>query len=194
MALQYVQWLATAGIDRGLLGPREAARLWDRHVLNCAVVGELIENGESVCDIGSGAGLPGVALAIARPDLDVVLLEPMQRRADFLHETVDLLELQGVTVVRDRAGDFRPIAPFDVTIVRAVAKMGRLGEWSTGLLRPGGRLLALKGETVHEELRREAKNLRRAGMSSWTVESVGRDVVSPATVVAVVKYDSRSNP
>ncbi|NED98696.1 16S rRNA (guanine(527)-N(7))-methyltransferase RsmG [Phytoactinopolyspora halotolerans] len=194
VARRYVEWLGTAGIERGLVGPREADRLWERHVLNCAVVGDLIDEGERVCDVGSGAGLPGVALAIARPDLDVVLLEPMQRRVDFLEETVERLGLPGVTVVRGRGGEFRPDVPFDVTTARAVAKMGRLAEWSAGLLRPGGRLLALKGESVYEELRREAKVLRRHGMSSWTVESVGGDVVSPATVVAVVMNDGRSGP
>lgn len=186
LAERYVEWLADAGIERGALGPREVPRLWDRHLLNCAVIGRLIDAGEGVVDIGSGAGLPGVALAIARPDLEVVLVEPMLRRVNFLRETVDLLGLTSVTVVRARAGYDAPAGPFDAVTARAVAKVAQLTEWSMPMLRPGGRLLALKGESVHEELSVATKKLRRAGASSWSVESVGGDVVDPATLVAVV--------
>lgn len=188
-AEHYVDWLADAGIERGVIGPREVPRLWERHVLNCAVVSELIDADESVVDIGSGAGLPGVALAIARPDLDIVLVEPMGRRVDFLRETVSLLGLESVSVKRVRAEDFVPAQRFDVAVARAVAKLSQLASWSAPLLRPGGRLLALKGRSVHDELRAAAA-LRRAGATSWTVETVGEDVIDPATVVAVVTMTS----
>jgi 16S rRNA (guanine527-N7)-methyltransferase len=187
VAERFAAWLAEAGIERGLIGPREVPRLWDRHVLNCAVIGEVIGHGEKVADIGSGAGLPGIALAIARPDLDIVLIEPMLRRTEFLDETVALLELPRVSVVRSRAEEF-PVsnASFDVVTARAVAKVGHLAALSAPLLRPGGRLVALKGESVHEELRKAQAAMKKAGASSWSVESVGKNVVDPATLVAVV--------
>ncbi|WP_207781939.1 16S rRNA (guanine(527)-N(7))-methyltransferase RsmG [Phytoactinopolyspora limicola] len=186
IAQRYAEWLAVAGIERGLLGPREVSRLWDRHLLNCVVISELIGRSKLVADVGAGAGLPGIALAIARPDLRLVLIEPMLRRADFLRETVALLGLQSVDVVRSRAEEYRAPEPFDVVTARAVAKIGQLFRWSVPLLRPGGRLLALKGESVRDELRTAADDLRKAGASSWSVESVGRNVVDPATLVAVV--------
>ncbi|NDL57890.1 16S rRNA (guanine(527)-N(7))-methyltransferase RsmG [Phytoactinopolyspora mesophila] len=186
MAERYVSWLAEAGIERGLIGPREGPRLWDRHLLNCAVIGEVIGHGEKVADIGSGAGLPGLALAIARPDLEIVLIEPMLRRTEFLLETVALLGLPHVTVVRARAEDYLPPSPFDVVTARAVAKVGHLMTLSAPMLRPGGRLVALKGESVHEELQKARSSLRSAGAASWTVETVGKNVVDPATLVAVV--------
>lgn len=186
VAERYAGWLASDGIERGIIGPREVPRLWDRHLMNCAVIERTIETGESVADVGSGAGLPGVALAIARPDLRITLIEPMLRRVTFLQETIELLGLTSVTVVRARAGHDEPIGPFDVVVARAVAKLAQLAEWSMPMLRPGGRLVALKGESVHEELSVATKKLRRAGASSWTVESVGEDVVDPATLVAVV--------
>lgn len=185
-ASAYVAWLAEAGIQRGLLGPREVPRLWERHVLNCAVVAELTEDSESVADIGSGAGLPGIPMALARPDLRMVLVEPMMRRADFLHETVERLGLSSVSVLRARAEEVVQEVAFDVATARAVAKLDRLAAWCMPLLRPGGRMLALKGASVHDELRDIGGRLRAAGASSWTVETVGSNVLDPATVVAVV--------
>ncbi|AYY15108.1 16S rRNA (guanine(527)-N(7))-methyltransferase RsmG [Actinobacteria bacterium YIM 96077] len=186
LARQYTEWLADAGIERGLIGPREVPRLWERHVLNCGVVADLVDTNESVADVGSGAGLPGIPMAIARSDVSVTLIEPMQRRIRFLEETVDLLGLDHVTVVRARAQDHVPPEPFDVVTARAVTKLADLAAWSSSLLRPGGRLMALKGASVHDELRQAVKTLRRLGASSWTVETVGDGVVDQATVVAVV--------
>ena len=142
-------------MERGLLGPREVDRIWDRHLLNCAAVAELLEPGERVVDIGSGAGLPGIPLAIARPDLDVVLLEPLLRRSEFLSEVVDQLGL-AVEVVRGRAeepGVRERFGEGDAAVSRAVASLDKLAKWSMPLLRPGGRMLALKGERARDEVR-----------------------------------------
>jgi 16S rRNA (guanine527-N7)-methyltransferase len=186
LAQRYVTWLTGPGIERGLLGPREAPRIWERHLLNCAVVAEFVGNDHVVADVGSGAGLPGVAMAIARPDLRVVLIEPMLRRAEFLLEVVEDLALDSVTVARCRAEDYEGSERFDVVTARAVAKLSTLAEWSMPLLKPGGVLLALKGQSVHDELNASEKALRRVGAETWTVRAAGRDVLDPATVVAVI--------
>lgn len=187
MAQAYVDRLAGAGIERGLIGPREAPRLWERHVLNCAVVADLIGPGMRVADVGSGAGLPGIVLAIARPDLDIVLIEPLLRRSDFLRETIELLALDRVSVLRSRAEDVRVEVPFDVVTARAVASMEQLAGWTLPLLRPQGRLLALKGTSVRDELDAAAVSLARMGAASWTVEEVGAQFLSQPTLVAVVE-------
>ncbi|WP_116947892.1 16S rRNA (guanine(527)-N(7))-methyltransferase RsmG [Jiangella endophytica] len=186
LAAAYAAQLAGPGIERGLLGPREVPRIWDRHILNSAVVAELVDEGRTVADVGSGAGLPGIPLAIARPDLEVVLIEPLLRRSEFLAETVAALGLDGVSVLRSRAEDVRPRARFDVVTARAVAPMDRLAGWTLPLLRPGGVLLALKGQSVSEELRDSAASLARMGATSWRVEEAGAGVVDPAARVAVV--------
>ncbi|WP_199521268.1 16S rRNA (guanine(527)-N(7))-methyltransferase RsmG [Jiangella anatolica] len=186
LAVAYAAQLAGAGIERGLLGPREVPRIWDRHILNSAVVAELVDEGRVVADVGSGAGLPGIPLAIARPDLEVVLIEPLLRRSEFLTETVAALGLDGVSVLRSRSEDVRPRARFDVVTARAVAPMDRLAGWTLPLLRPGGVLLALKGRSVSEELADSAASLARMGAASWRVEEAGAGVVDPVTRVAVV--------
>jgi len=150
---EYANALATAGVERGLVGPREAPRIWERHILNCAIVAEpggLVGPDATVLDVGSGAGLPGMVWAIVRPDLCVVLLEPLLRRATFLSETVAALGLTSVSVVRDRAESYRGTA--EVVTARAVAPMDRLVRWCLPLVEPGGSLLALKGASVHAEL------------------------------------------
>ena len=186
-AAAFVDLLAGPGIERGLIGPRESPRLWDRHVLNSAVLAELIPEGAVVADVGSGAGLPGVPLAIARPDLEIVLIEPMMRRTEFLAEVVEELSLQRVTIRRARAEDLDARERFDVVTARAVAPLTRLAKWTLPLLRPGGRLLALKGRTVSEELAESAASLARMGAVSWTVEDVGHELVDPPARVAVVE-------
>ena len=127
LAERFVEHLATSGIERGLLGPREVPRLWGRHVLNCAVVAELIGNGKSVCDVGSGAGLPGIALAIARPDLSLVLVEPLERRVAWLNEVVEDLGLDNVSVHRARAE--QAVKSVDVDVVTALVGSGEV-DWT----------------------------------------------------------------
>ena len=148
----YAGLLAGPGVERGLLGPREAPRLWERHLLNCAGLAELVEPDQVVLDLGSGAGLPGLVLAALRPDLTVVLVEPLLRRATFLQEAVAALELTHVVVRRARAEELAGSLLVDVVTARAVAPLDRLVGWGLPLLRPDGRLLALKGERADEEL------------------------------------------
>lgn len=142
-ALAYAEFLRSAGIERGLIGPREAERIWDRHILNCIPVSTLMKPGASVLDIGSGAGLPGIVIALARPDLKVTLLEPLQRRVNFLEEAVAGL---GVEVIRGKAESIK--GEYDYVTARAVAPLSKLWQISKHLIKPGGSLLAMKGEAA----------------------------------------------
>ncbi|WP_255491693.1 MULTISPECIES: 16S rRNA (guanine(527)-N(7))-methyltransferase RsmG [unclassified Actinotalea] len=144
--------LAAEGVRRGLIGPREVARLWRRHLLNSAAVAPLLPATGTLVDVGSGAGLPGIVLAALRPDLRVVLLEPMLRRTTWLSEVRDSLGLSNVEVVRGRAEEQHGVISADAVTARAVAPMDRLARWTLPLLRPGGVLLAMKGEHAVEEL------------------------------------------
>ncbi|QSB07119.1 16S rRNA (guanine(527)-N(7))-methyltransferase RsmG [Natronoglycomyces albus] len=188
----YVGLLATEGMTRGLLGPREVPRLWDRHVLNCAVVGELIERESDVIDVGSGAGLPGIPLALARPDLWVTLVEPMQRRVAFLEEVVQTLGIPNVEVVRARAEEVFPQGRADVAVSRAVAPLGKLARWCLPLVRKGssrpfaepGTMLAIKGRSVIEEANREARNVRKAGGGDIEILTCGETILDEVTTVA----------
>lgn len=190
LASRYAGFLADQGTVRGLIGPREVPRLWDRHILNCAVVAEAIASDMRVADVGSGAGLPGVVLGIARPDLDVTLIEPLLRRATFLSECVDLLGLGNVRVERARAEEFTEKASFDVVTSRAVAELGKLAAWSMPLVRPGGLFLPMKGASAEDELASSSKALRRLGAASSEVVKVGSGVVDPqVTLVAVRKTE-----
>lgn len=188
LARRYAGHLAGSGVERGLLGPREAARVWDRHILNCAVVADLLPDGARVVDVGSGAGLPGIPLALARPDLSVVLVEPLARRVDWLCQVVEDLGL-AVQVTRGRAEESGVRARWegaDVVTARAVAPLARLAGWALPLLRPGGTLLALKGATAAEEAGRDAVAVRRLGGSAPRIVRCGADVVDlPSTVVVV---------
>jgi 16S rRNA (guanine527-N7)-methyltransferase len=181
-AVRYAAWLSGAGVERGLLGPREAGRLWDRHLLNCAVTASLLHAGERVVDVGSGAGLPGIPLALVRPDCAFVLLEPLARRAAFLDEVVADLGLSPrVSVVRARAEDHKPRRAYDVAVARAVAPLDRLAGWCLPLVRPGGRLLALKGE-------RAAAEAATVPALRPLVERVGAGLVDvPTTVVTIAR-------
>ena len=145
-ALTYAEFLKSAGIERGLIGPREADRIWERHILNCIPVSTLMKKEASVLDIGSGAGLPGVVIALARPDLKVTLLEPLQRRVNFLEEAVVGL---GVEVLRGKAESLK--GQYDYVTARAVAPLTKLWEISKHLIKPGGSLLAMKGEAAASE-------------------------------------------
>ncbi|MFI0486439.1 16S rRNA (guanine(527)-N(7))-methyltransferase RsmG [Actinomadura sp. 9N215] len=187
VAERYAAFLETAGVERGLIGPREVDRLWERHLINCAVVSEVIPADAQVVDVGSGAGLPGVVLAIVRPDLRITLLEPLLRRTTFLNECVEMLDLRNVEVRRGRAEDLAGEITADVATARAVAPLHRLATWALPLLRPGGELLALKGERAAAELEEAELVLRRLGVRSTELLQVGRGMVdSPTTVVRVV--------
>jgi 16S rRNA (guanine527-N7)-methyltransferase len=179
---RYVDLLATWGIDRGLIGPREAPRLWERHILNCAVVTPRVPVGAAVADVGSGAGLPGLVWAIARPDLTVTLIEPLLRRSTFLSEVIGELDLPNAFVVRGRAEEVSDT--FDVVTARAVADLGKLSRWCLPLVRPGGVLLALKGESAAAEVEMWNGAMRRSGATDIVVTSYG-DVEMPTTVVEV---------
>lgn len=188
LAQCYVELLAGAGVERGVVGPRETARLWARHVLNSAVIGELVAPGCRVLDVGSGAGLPGIALALARPDLTIALLEPMARRVAWLEEVVAELGLP-VAVHRGRAElpEGRALGPdWDVVTARAVAPLGRLAGWCLPLARAGGRLLAVKGANAAEEVARDRRDIRRAGGADPEIVTCGAGVVDPPTTVVVV--------
>jgi len=181
-ALAYAGILATRGVQRGLLGPREVPRLWDRHLLNCAVVADLIEQRRgTLLDLGSGAGLPGLVLAMVLPDVTVTLLEPMERRCRFLTECVTELGLANVSVLRGRAEDVT--LRTDVVTARAVAPLPRLAELALGVVRPGGMVLAIKGRTAAEELRAAGPVLRRIGARDAQVVRAGQGKVVPATTV-----------
>jgi 16S rRNA (guanine527-N7)-methyltransferase len=165
--VHYADLLAGAGVVRGLIGPREVPRLWERHLLNCAVVAELFAPGSRLVDVGSGAGLPGIVLAICRPDLHVVLAEPLLRRTTFLTEAVDALSLDNVRVERVRAEQMS--GEMDAVTARAVAPLDRLARWTLPLLRPGGRLVALKGASAGTELQAALPVLEGLGARHWEV-------------------------
>ncbi|HET9082533.1 MAG TPA: 16S rRNA (guanine(527)-N(7))-methyltransferase RsmG [Trebonia sp.] len=187
-AERYAGLLTTAGVERGLIGPRETERLWERHLLNCAVVAELLPERGVLVDIGSGAGLPGVVLAMLRPSLEVVLLEPLLRRSVFLEECVAALGLSNTTVVRARAEEKAAAGiQADVATARAVAPLDRLAGWAARLLRPGGELLAIKGQSAAAEVEAARVVLSRLGVRSTEVLQVGHGrVISATTVVRVV--------
>lgn len=193
LAERFVGLLATEGIVRGLIGPREIERLWDRHVLNSAVLAELVPAGARVVDVGSGGGFPGVPLALVRDDITVTLLEPMARRIDWLREVVDSLELKNVTVLRGRAEEKAVRARAggaDVVTARAVAPLAKLADWCLPLTRQGGLLLALKGASAEEEIVRDRAAIRAAGGENITVAQCGAGVVQvPTTVVSVTKAE-----
>lgn len=188
LAERFARLLADQGVLRGLIGPREVPRLWERHLLNCALLGRAIPKGQDVADIGSGAGLPGLVLAISRPDLDVTLVEPLLRRTTFLVEAAAALELTNVEVVRARAEELHGLREFSVVTSRAVAPLERLLRWSMPLVRPGGALVAMKGAAVHDEIKAAHKALARFGAYAVSVETYGSDLIDPpTTVVRVVR-------
>ncbi|MEY2635494.1 MAG: Ribosomal small subunit methyltransferase [Actinomycetota bacterium] len=189
-ALQrYHFWLIGAGVERGLVGPREVPRMWDRHINNSAVIEEAIPHGATVIDVGSGAGLPGLPLSIVRPDLTVTLLEPLARRVDFLNEVITDLNLNTcVNVVRGRAEDARHLRASVVTS-RAVAALPKLLTWSWPLVADGGQILAMKGEQAESEIESSVNYLRKRHLKAEVI-TVGAGVVDPLTRLVRV---SRTN-
>ncbi|MDQ0600463.1 16S rRNA (guanine527-N7)-methyltransferase [Streptomyces canus] len=187
-AVRYAELLAEAGVQRGLIGPREVPRLWERHLLNCAVLSEVVPEGVTVCDVGSGAGLPGIPLALVREDLKITLLEPLLRRTTFLTEVVEMLGLDHVTVMRGRAEEVMgKLPPVHVVTARAVAPLDRLAAWGIPLLRPYGEMLALKGDTAEEELKAAGTALSKLGAVETSVLHVGEGVVDPLSTVVRVE-------
>jgi len=188
LAVAYEEILRTDGVQRGLVGPRESDRMWDRHLLNCAVVAPAVPIGARLVDVGSGAGLPGLVLAIARADLSICLVEPLLRRATFLDEVVERLNLTGVEVRRARAEELHGDLTADVVTARAVAPLDRLARWCLPLVRPGGLLLAFKGDRAPAELSAAEPALAGLGAVSWSVDILGEGVVDPpARVVRIVR-------
>ena len=187
LAERYVQMLAGPGVIRGLLGPREVPRLWTRHVLNCAAVADLVPRPSALIDLGSGAGLPGIVLALLLPDVQVTLLERMERRSLFLDECVQELGLRNAQVYRATAEEVAGKLAADVVTARAVAPLDRLAGLAAGLVRPGGLILAVKGAAAEQEVTQARPVLRRLGMRDVAVVRAGDGRVDrAATVVRMV--------
>jgi 16S rRNA (guanine527-N7)-methyltransferase len=174
----YAHFLTTAGIERGLIGPREGERIWERHIFNCLPVTQLLPQGASLFDIGSGAGLPGIVIALARPDLSVTLIEPLERRVSFLTEAVDGLNLQinNIEVIRGRAQDVKKSADF--VTARAVAPLEKLKKMSWHMVKTGGSLLAMKGESASSEME---------GVKGATLHEITLEGIELGRIVAIKK-------
>ena len=183
----YARSLATDGVERGLIGPRETERLWGRHLANCAVVEELVPDASTLADVGSGAGLPGLPLALVRPDIRVILVEPLLRRATYLTQVCAEVGVSDrVEVVRGRAEDQRLLV--DVVTARAVAPLDKLAGWTLPLVREAGLLLALKGESAAQELQDSQTALERLGGGHAQILECGQGLVDPpTTVVRIVR-------
>ena len=189
LARQYAQKLANDSDELGLLGPRELDKIWSRHILNSAVVAELVKPGELVADVGSGAGLPGIPMAIAAPETDFVLVEPMDRRASWLQEVVDELDLQNVEVVRARAEEVE-VGQFDAVTARAVAALDKLLRLCVPLLKPAGRVIALKGSKAPEEILEAKKLQKKLKIASFEIVVCGEKFLAEPTSVVETRLDS----
>ena len=192
LAERFTAILTDSGVSHGLIGPREVPRLWERHLLNCAVIHPAIAADQMVIDVGSGAGLPGLALAIARPDLDLHLIEPMLRRTNWLAMAVEELGLTNVAVHRGRAEQFWGALRAPVVTARAVARLSELAKWCLPLLLPGGSLLAIKGLSVAEEVEADRAILRRLGAIDEVIETFGSGIVEQETTVLRVVAGDRT--
>lgn len=190
LAERFVEHLVTTGIEWGLLGPREIPRMWDRHVLNCAVVQELLPKGALVADVGSGAGLPGVALAIARPDVQFILIEPLERRVEWLNMVIEDLALENIDVIRARSEQVFDTVDVDVVTARAVSAMKSLIPITVPLLHGEGELLAIKGRSAPAEIEKAEKVLRKFKTQSSQVLTVGDELLEVPTTVARLTYSS----
>lgn len=186
----YADFLATDGVTRGLIGPREVPRLWDRHLVNCALVAPLVPPASAVADVGSGAGLPGLVLAIVRPDLRVTLIEPMARRVAFLSDALERVGVEGVEIVRARAEQWKDAPPFDVVTSRAVAPLAKLLMWTMPLVAEDGVMLAMKGSSAADEIESAQRELARWRASAEIVSSA----VPGSSVTTVVRVARGRNP
>lgn len=201
LAVRYAELLVTDGVLRGLIGPREAPRIWERHLLNCAVFAPLVPDGAYVADIGSGAGLPGIVLAVARPDLRVTLVEPLARRTAFLTEVVTELGLdEQVQVLRARAEELvrGPLAdsyrPADIVTARAVAPLDRLAGWCLPLTALGGRMLVLKGASAEQEVAEHRTAVAKLGGGEPVVRQCGMGLLDPPTTVVDIAHERSVAP
>lgn len=188
VARGFARNLADQGEILGLIGPLELPRLWSRHILNCAIVAPLLRPGR-VGDVGSGAGLPGLVLAIARPDVDFVLIEPMERRVAWLNDQVTALGLSNTTVLRARAEDVRLEQPLDQVTARAVSAFRTLIPLTAPLLRPGGELVLMKGAGAQAEIEAAAKAIRKYRLSNVEVITLGEGVLEEVTRVIRATVD-----
>lgn len=183
VARSFTNELARRGEELGLIGPLELPRLWTRHILNSALLAPLLEARGRVADVGSGAGLPGLVLAIARPDVDFILIEPMERRTDWLRGESDRLGLQNVTVLRGRAEDVADDVVVDQVTARAVSALSKLIPLTVPLVRSGGQLILMKGARVDEEIEKARKVILRKRLSDVEVLELGEGVVDETTRV-----------
>jgi 16S rRNA (guanine527-N7)-methyltransferase len=182
VARAYTGDLARRGEELGLIGPLELPRLWSRHIINCVLVAPLLRPG-TTGDIGSGAGLPGLVLAIARPDVQFVLIEPMERRVDWLRAESAELGLDNVLVVRARAEEAQLAAPLDQVTARAVTALSKLIPATAHLLRRGGEMVFMKGSRVDEEIQAAQKTIRKHGLSGVEVLILGEGIAPESTRV-----------
>jgi len=192
LAERFAALLGDTGVSHGLVGPREVPILWERHLLNCAVVHEAFPEGAELVDVGSGAGLPGLVLAVARPDLHVHLVEPMLRRTAWLTAAIEELGLTNATVHRGRAEELSGVLSLPFATARAVARIDKLARWTFPLLRGGGTLVALKGARAHEELTAQEAALRRLGMRSATIGRYGDGVLEVPTLTLELTIGPRT--
>ena len=188
-ARSFAQTLANDSDELGLLGPRELDKLWSRHILNSAVVAELVKPGDKVADVGSGAGLPGIPMAIARPDAEFVLIEPMERRSNWMLQVVEDLGLKNVRILRSRAEDATE-QDFDIVTARAVAALDKLLKMCVPLLKPRGALIALKGSKAADEIANAKKLEKKLGISSFEILTCGKKFLSEPTSVVKTTLDS----
>jgi 16S rRNA (guanine527-N7)-methyltransferase len=188
-ARAFAQKLANDSDDLGLLGPRELDKLWSRHILNSAVVSETVQPGDHVADVGSGAGLPGIPMAIAMPEAHFVLIEPMERRSNWMLEVIEELGLTNAEVRRARAEEVTDLK-FDIVTARAVAALDKLLRLCVPLLKPGGSLVALKGSKASEEIEAAKKLQKKLGIASFEIQICGEKFLAEPTSVVKSTLDS----